>query len=186
MRSALAFQWLGGPNLQKFSKHKWNRPATLLRNLQAWPEVLNMAVVSSLEAADWSDILDVAWQETMQKKWMARRRIFTWLGQTFHREEVSNSTGDKIRLKSMIFNLRSELSIWHDGDIEIWCHRRNCRWDSVLLDSDEFGSKPKDSFRNDVWFEVCAQAIWSGLSPCREITHCREKTKRPGSPTSKF
>ena len=29
------------------------------------------------------------------EKWMARRRIFTWLGQTFHREEVSNSTETK-------------------------------------------------------------------------------------------
>ena len=104
-----------------------------------------MAVISSLESAEWSDIDDVAWQETMQEVgngWL-EEELSPDLDKHFIAKRFPIQQKDKIRLiddfsicgVNSAFGMTEKLRV--DAIDEIVAGV------SVLLDSDDFGAKPK-------------------------------------------
>ena len=120
-------------------------PSTSLQQLAGMARGLNMAVVASLEAAEWRDMDDIAWQETMQEVdngWLAEGPSPD-LDHRFIAKRFPIQQKDKTRLiedfsicgVNSAFGMTEKLRV--DAIDEIVAGI------SVLLDSHEFGTRSK-------------------------------------------
>jgi hypothetical protein len=99
-------------------------PSTSFKQLEGMAKNLNMAVVSSLEAAEWLDIDQVAWDETLQEVsngWLAEEP-FPDLDHHFIAKRFPIQQKEKTRLIDD-FSIGGVNSAWDGGEITGGCNR---------------------------------------------------------------